>query len=407
MNASPPVENLQPHGKQPAPHPSPVLFALGFRPMFLLAGLYALVGMGVWVAAIDGLRLRDYYGGIGMHSHEMIFGYAAAVITGFLLTAARNWTGIQTLSGYRLAGLCGLWLLGRILPWLPGLPGWLIAMVDLAFLPCVMVTLGVTLYRGDKRQQLMFVVLLGVLSIANLMIHLERLGYTVDSASTGIYLAVYTFILLITLLGGRVIPMFTEGGLLGLGIRHRATVRPWVDRMAIYTLILWIISRLFLADGALLAGIAILAALAQGLRLAGWFHSGVLRVPLLWILYSGYAWIVAGFVLSASAALGYCPMPLALHGFTAGTIGLMTLGMMARVSLGHTGRAMVTPWPVNLAFGLLNLAALMRVLPALWLPQDYRLWLDLAGGLWLLAFALFLWVYVPILTRPRVDGKPG
>lgn len=407
MNASNTVENPDRHGGQSQPRPTPVLFALGFRPLFLLAGLYALVGMGVWIAAIDGLRLRDYYGGIGMHSHEMVFGYAAAVITGFLLTAARNWTGIQTLSGSRLAGLCGLWLLGRILPWLPALPGWLIAVVDLAFLPCVMVTLGVSLYRGNKRQQLIFVILLGVLSIANLMIHLQILGLTGNTAGTGIYLAVYTIILLITLLGGRVIPMFTEGGLLGLGIRHRAIIRPWVDRMAIYSTVLWIISRLWLDEGPLLAGIAILAALAQGLRLAGWFHSGVLRVPLLWILYSAYAWIVAGFVLSAAAALGYCPLPLALHGFTAGTIGLMTMGMMARVSLGHSGRALVTPWPVNLAFGLLNLAVLMRVLPALWLPQDYRLWLDLAGGLWLLAFALFLWVYIPILTRPRVDGKPG
>ncbi len=389
------------------PQRETVLFALGFRPLFLLAGLYALLGMAIWISAIDGLQLRDYYGGIGMHSHEMVFGYAVAVITGFLLTAARNWTGLPTLAGYRLAALCGLWLLGRILPWLPMLPGWLIAGVDLAFLPCVMLTLGRTLYRGGKRQQLVFVVLLGVLTLANLMIHMQILGLGPETARTGIYLAVYTIILLITLLGGRVIPMFTEGGLLGHGIRHRTRHNKWVEKSAVYSLIAWIVCRLFLDGGPVLAAIAILAAIAQGLRLAGWFHIGVLREPLLWILHSAYAWIVLGFILSAAAALGYCPMPLALHAFTAGTIGLMTLGMMARVSLGHTGRAMRAPRAMSAAFALLNLAVVIRVLPALWLPGLYTLWLDLAGGLWLLAFALFLWVYAPILIRPRVDGKPG
>jgi len=385
-----------------------VLFALGFRPLFLLAGLYAVVGMALWITVIDGLPAQNYYGNIGLHSHEMVFGYAAAVISGFLLTAARNWTGFPTLVGSRLAGLCGLWLLGRILPWLPvALPDWLIALTDLLFLPSVMVALALNLYRGNKPQQLIFVVLLGIISVANLMIHLQILGITAAGAKTGIYLAVYTLILLITLLGGRVIPSFTEGGLLQHGIRHRARHYPWIDKLAIYAVILWIVTRLYLSDGPVLALIATVAGLLHLWRLGGWFHPGVLREPLLWILYSAYLWIIAGFLLSAGAALGHYPMSLALHAFTTGSIGLMTLGMMSRVALGHSGRALLTAWPMNMAFALLNLAVFFRVLPALFLPERYPLWLNLSGGLWLLAFALFVWVYLPILTRPRVDGKPG
>ena len=201
----------------------PVFFALGFRPFFLLSGILAVILVAAWVSAFVGwLSFGSYYGQIGWHSHEMIFGYSCAVIAGFLLTAARNWTERPTASGALLAFLVVLWLAGRILPlFSAALSGWLIALADLAFLPAVTVAIGVPLARKAEKRNLVFLAVLIVLFAANLLVHLDLLGFAPGLARRGVFLGLHLILLLIVIMGGRVIPFFTERALQGFVIERR------------------------------------------------------------------------------------------------------------------------------------------------------------------------------------------
>jgi uncharacterized protein involved in response to NO len=383
----------------------PVIFALGFRPFFLLAAFFAIFLMAVWVPAfVGGFAFDTYYGQIGWHSHEMIFGYAGGVIAGFLLTAARNWTGRPTPAGGLLAAIAGLWLLGRILPYFPGIvPHGLIATVDLAFLPAVAVGIGMPLVRSGAGRNWIFLPLLAAFWAANCLIHAELLGLAPNLARKGIFLGLNLIVLLIVIMGGRVIPFFTERGLAG-AVMKRWPVIEWLSPLSV---ILFLLAEFFLPDSLLSASFAVLAAGANGVRLAGWYTPRYWRVPLLWVLHLGYAWIVAGFVLKAGAALGAAPPQFTIHAFTVGAIGVLTLGMMARVSLGHTGRPLKVGLAMAMAFGLINLSGVTRgFLPILY-PQWFPQLIVASGVLWIAAFVVFVILYMPILTRARVDGRPG
>lgn len=383
----------------------PVIFALGFRPFFLLAAFFAIFLMAVWVPAfVGGFAFDTYYGQIGWHSHEMIFGYAGGVIAGFLLTAARNWTGRPTPAGGLLAAIAGLWLLGRILPYFPGIvPHGLIATVDLAFLPAVAVGIGMPLVRSGAGRNWIFLPLLAAFWAANCLVHAELLGLAPNLARKGIFLGLNLIVLLIVIMGGRVIPFFTERGLAGAAMK-RWPVIEWLSPLSV---ILFLLAEFFLPDSLLSASFAVLAACANGVRLAGWYTPRYWRVPLLWVLHLGYAWIVAGFVLKAGAALGAAPPQFTIHAFTVGAIGVLTLGMMARVSLGHTGRPLKVGLAMAMAFGLINLSGVTRgFLPILY-PQWFTQLIVASGVLWIAAFVVFVILYMPILTRARVDGRPG
>jgi uncharacterized protein involved in response to NO len=376
-------------------------FALGFRPFFLLAGVAAVVLIAIWAVAFAlGTTMGSYYGFIGWHSHEMLFGYSAAVVAGFLLTAARNWTGVQTVRGLRLALLAALWLAARVLAFLP-VPPWLNAAVDLAFLPLVMLALLFPVLRARHYKSLLFVALLLALSGANLLVHLELLGIAA-TAGAGTYLAVGLILLIIVIMGGRVIPFFTEKGVDGFQRREW----PWLERIAPLSVLLVGVVDAVVPQPVPVALSAGAAALINGVRLAGWYTHGIWRVPLLWVLQVGYAWLVLGLALKALAAAGGFGTLLALHALTIGAIGGITLGMMARVSLGHTGRMLAPPAVMAWAFGLLYGAALVRVFLPL-LNDSYAASVVLAAAFWTAAFALFLFSYALILLKPRVDGLPG
>jgi uncharacterized protein involved in response to NO len=398
---SPPLQRPEGSGRG-AP---PALLALGFRPFFLVAMISAIPLPVLWVLAYRGsLPLDTYYGAMLWHAHEMVFGYAAAVIAGFLLTSVRNWTGTRTLTGASLAALVGVWVAGRGLPFLEhSLPGWLIALVDLAFLPILAGSLAVPLLRRAPPRNMVFVPVLVALALANLLVHLGRLGMGLDTARLGVYLAVDLVVLLIAVVGGRVVPFFTERALPGATPVRRA----WLEPVAIGSVVLLALVRLLGAPPWLLGGVAACAALAHGLRLAGWWDRGVASVPLLWVLHLGYAWLVLGMALTALGAAGRVSPFLALHALTTGAIGGMTLGMMARVALGHTGRALRPAVPTVLAFGAVNLAAFLRVVAPIFAPQSYGHLVEASVLLWATAFGLALSVYARILTRPRVDGRAG
>ena len=381
------------------------LFALGFRPFFLLAAIFAVVLIAIWAGAfVINRPLTTYYGMTGWHSHEMIFGYACAVIAGFLLTAVRNWTGMETAKGPPLAGLSALWLAGRIMPFFPGgLPPWLIALVDLLFLPALALSLAIPLVRGGQKRNLFFIPLLGAFALADLLVHLELFGFAYGSARAGNFLALDLIILLIVIMGGRVIPFFTERALSGVSPRKWQ----WLEWSSIASVIAFMLAELFL-PGSIPAGVmAGLAAASNGLRLAGWYTKRFWAVPLLWVLHLGYAWVVVGFCLKTLAVLDLVPPQLTLHAFTVGGIGVLTLGMMARVSLGHTGRSLKAAGPVAFAFALINLAAVLRGIVPIIFPYWLLQLAALSGGLWILSFLIFVVIYTPILISPRVDGGLG
>jgi uncharacterized protein involved in response to NO len=380
------------------------LFALGFRPFFLVAGVLALALVAAWTGAYRGdYAFNTYFGTLGWHSHEMVFGYAVAVIAGFLLTAVRNWTGLETLQGGALAALILLWLAGRILPLFPdNVPSLVIALVDLTFLPVLAVSVAWPILRQKQYRQSIFIVVLAAMTLGNVLVHLQHLEVTRSTAVTGTMLALELIVLLIVVVGGRVIPFFTERAIAD------AKPRVWrpVERISIGSVIVLMLVQLLAPASTLAAIIAAIAVLSHAIRLYGWYTPAVWSRPLLWVLYLGYGWLIIGFALQAMAALGAVAPPLSIHAITVGAIGVLTLGMMARVALGHTGRPLVAPRPMTWAFVLINLAAMARVLFPILLPQMYGDLVVLSAALWLAAYLIFVVIYTPILMMPRVD-RPG
>ena len=382
-----------------------VVFNLGFRPFFLLSGVFAVILMALWVPAFTGgSALSTYYGQIGWHSHEMIFGYTVGVIAGFLLTSVRNWTGLATATGGSLAALVTLWLLGRILPFFSAtMPSWLLSIVDLAFVPALTASIGVPLVRHGEKRNLLFLPLMLGFFVANLLVHLEVLGLIPGVARHGIFLGLYLVILLIVIMGGRVIPFFTERALSGVVIKRRLLVE-W---LAPLTVIAFMLAELFFPNSKPAGALAALAGIINGVRVISWYSHRYWQVPLLWVLHLGYGWIAVGFLLRAAASLELIPAQFTIHAFTVGGIGVLTIGMMTRVSLGHTARPLKVEPSMLIAFILINLAAVLRGL----LPSILPLWFSqlviLSGILWIAAFLMFVIVYAPILTQRRIDGQPG
>jgi uncharacterized protein involved in response to NO len=379
------------------------LFNLGFRAFFALAGLAALTLIVVWSAMIKGeLAHENYYSQNYWHSHEMLLGYSVAVIAGFLLTAVKNWTGKPTLSGDQLAGLCLLWLYGRIVPFYEGLlPNGLIALIDFAFLPVMAYQIAKPILQAKQYKNLLFVGLLLVLALGNGLVHAQILNLEENTAWLGIQLVLATIIIMILVIAGRVFPFFTERGLPGtLTIRN-----PLFDTLSIASALLVFALELADISGTFLALAALLAVAANALRLSGWYVQKIWYVPLLWVLYVGYGWIILGFALTVLSAFEVILPTLALHAFTLGGIGVLTLGMMARVSLGHTGRALRASNAIAIGFLLINVAALFRVLLPAILPSWYNFLMYVSTFSWLAAFSLFIFVYTPILTSIRADGQ--
>lgn len=384
------------------PQPAFALFALGFRPFFLGAGVFAVLLIALWLGVYTGaISLGLPIPPAQWHAHEMLFGFAGAVIAGFLLTAVQNWTGMKTPSGKPLAALFTLWLAGRLLPFVPGVPLTLYVLVDATLFPAVMIAIARPILRAKQVRNAAFPVMLGMLTFANLLVHAEWLGFA-KTASTGLTLAVYMIVLMMVVMGGRVIPSFTDGKL-------RTSARRWkpVEWLAPASTLAVLAAVLTMPVSPVTALLAAAAFIIHAVRLAGWYTQKYWGVPLLWVLHLGYGWIVIGFLLTALAALKIVAPSLALHAFTAGAIGTLTLGMMARVSLGHTGRMLEPAKLVEFSFALITLAAAIRVLVPLLLPGAYAITISISGLIWMVAFTIFALIHTPILVQPRVDGKPG
>ncbi len=335
------------------------------------------------------------------HAHEMLFGYTVAVIAGFLLTAVRNWTNQPTPEGLPLAGLAALWIAGRVLVLAP----WPLAaaLVNAAFPVAVAAAIAVPLARSANRRNYFFVALLAFLGVAVLAFHLGHQGALALPARLGLLAGLDIVLFVMAVMGGRVIPMFTNNGVPGTNARRT----PATERLALGSVLVLLAADLAQAPALVVGAVALAAAVANGVRLALWKPWRTLRTPLVWILHAAYAWIVMHLLLRALAAAGLVGESLALHALTLGAIGGLTIGMMTRTARGHTGQR---------ARGRSLRSGRLR-------PRDgggdrsrgrrdrraghYALTVVGSSALWSCAFAIYAVRYWSVLTRPRLDGKPG
>jgi uncharacterized protein involved in response to NO len=364
------------------------LFALGFRPFYLLAGGYAAVGVAVWALQYGGaLPGADMY----WHAHEMLFGYAFAVIAGFLLTAVRVWSGRPTPTGAALAALAAVWICARALA-LYSLP--LAALADMVFALGIAWGIGKPLVAGGNRRNWFFIALVAALGAASVLFQAyPRLG-----VALGLDLVLFV----IAVMAGRVVPGFTTNALPGAGARRVALL----ERAALGTVLLLLAADAF-ALPRIAGAIALVAAALHGWRLALWAPLRTRGMPILWILHLSYGWVVVHLALRGLAGFGLASPSLATHALTVGAIGGLTLGMMTRTARGHTARALSAGRAEVVAYLLVQAAAMVRVLVPLVVPAAHAASIGLSALLWFAAFSLFTVTYLPILSRPRLDGRPG
>ncbi|XOV79876.1 MAG: NnrS family protein [Aestuariibacter sp.] len=382
------------------------LFRLAFRPFFLLAAIFALVSVWFWVLPITGVaNVRVYGGNYWWHIHEMMFGFGLAVVAGFLLTAVQTWTGIPGLKGLKLAGLAGLWLLARGMMILqPQLGVWPIIVVDMLFVPCVMIALITPIVRVAQWRNLIFAPILVGFMALNGLFHWMALNSDYSLMAQTATTTVLLMAIVITVIGGRVIPMFTANGTQ----TPKVAPLPWLEKLTLLsTTVVALLSLFYRPDEALLSIALVFSGVCHLWRILRWRIWVTYRVPMVWSLHLSYLSLALGLVLSGLAGFfTVFSFSQALHLVTIGAMAGMILAMMTRVSLGHTGRTIISSKRTTAAFVALFLAALIRVLG----PEvisDYSWVLLLSGFSWSIAFALFLWRYIPILCCARVDGGAG
>jgi uncharacterized protein involved in response to NO len=386
--------------------PQSVFLSLGFRPFFTVAGIFSVLSMLVWMQVY--VFARGWPSGelpaAVWHAHEMIYGYAMAVIAGFLLTAVRNWTGVPTLQGLPLLLLLLLWTTGRMLM-LGGNDATLAsaAVTDTLFATLLLIAIARPVIKTRQWRQTGVLSKVALLPCANLLFYAGVLGYFPQGVRAGLYSGLYLIVALILVMARRVLPFFIEKG---VGYSVYLTNRRWLDIAGLLVFFLFWIADILQPDSLPAAVLAGLLFILHALRMAGWYTPGIWRHPLLWSLYGGYGFLVIGFALKAAVPLvGVSPL-LALHAFAYGGIGLFTLGMMTRVSIAHTGRDILAPRPILFwMFAALAFGALIRIIPPLVAPAQYVLWIGLSQALWIAAFAAFLFTCLPMLLKPSIGNS--
>jgi uncharacterized protein involved in response to NO len=392
---------------KPVDYGPPVL-RLGFRPFFLAAGVFSILAMAVWMVNYF-FAIEFGFSGFSAnlwHAHEMIFGYTMAVVAGFLLTAIRNWTGIEVLRGNKLALLFALWLLPRLLT-LTGLtlPLEYIAVIDIAFLFLLTLACLRPVWIVRQYKQIGIVSKLFLLMLCHIVFYLGVSGVLKNGVEWGLYSALYIIIGLMLVMLRRVMPMFIQNGVDGeVALNNRA----WVDNSSLLFLVLLWISDVFTDYELLVAVFASLLTALHILRLKDWYTGKIWSKPLLWILLTAYVFIIVGFALKALSFYFSISPSISLHAFTAGGIGLLTIGMMSRVALGHTGRNVFEPPAIIFwSFAALLASVIVRVIFPLINMDMYLYWIVVSQGLWIVAFTIFVIVYAPMLLTARVDGRDG
>ncbi|SEK73836.1 uncharacterized protein involved in response to NO [Colwellia chukchiensis] len=383
---------------------------LGFRPFFLSGALFSVIAILLWLLLYRGvISTQPLGGGYWWHIHEMVFGFASAIIAGFLLTAVQNWTGLPGVRGKVLLGLWLLWLAARLALLFPTLLGPALSTVlDLAFLPFVALILAKPIVAIKQYRNLFFVPLLLVFTLANAQMHLSIYYPELISSQYAGYGAVMLVTLLISVMAGRVTPMFTANGTK----TPKATPLPWLDKLtngslALLTILL-LLHPMIGINHFYIGFILIFAGIFQAMRWLRWRPWITLGVPLLWSLHFAIKAMAFGLILlGISYLIPEVPSNHIWHLLTVGGIGGVILAMIARVSLGHTGRNLQAPKLMSIAFIAMALASVIRSFGPWGLPQKTLIFIDISGLLWLISFALFALIYGPMLFKARIDGRPG
>lgn len=377
------------------------LWQLGFRPFYLLASVFAALSIVLWAVQYLGWLNTGYLRGSLWHAHEMLYGFTVAVMAGFLFTAVRNWTDQPTPSGGWLMAIAALWICGRIL--IVTRLAWLSALANAAFPIAVAIGIGIPLVRSRNRRNYFFIALLVALGLATFYVHAAQILGWQTPAWLGIRVGLDIALLIMTIMAGRVIPMFTANAIPGANARRHLLV----ERASIASVLLLTALDALGVDGALLVTVLVLAALSHAVRWWLWAPRKTLRTPLVWVLHAAYAWIPIHLALRAASALQLVASPLATHALTVGAIGGLTIGMMTRTAKGHTGRPLRADAADSACYGLVLAAAVVRVIGPLLLPAAYGTWVLISAALWSGGFALYAIRYSGPLTHARVDGRPG
>ncbi|WP_170372715.1 NnrS family protein [Ruegeria arenilitoris] len=382
----------------------------GFRVFFLFAGLYGVfagLAWGGWLATLAGLELwteAPYAMSPPMwHAHEMIFGYASAALGGFFLTAVPNWTGAPEARRLFIAAAAALWLAGRVALWFSGvIDPVIVAVLDLAFVPVLAAKIATQLIRRPKPQNMIFLLLLAYIWVSNLLTHLDWIGVTVGTLDVGLRTGLLALCSMIAILGGRITPAFTRNAMKREGVPEAdwPVSRDWMEKSNMVLALLLPAVMLIFGAGHAVAILALVLGAIQGLRLSGWRGAWALRQPILFALHLALGMLGLGLVLWGMSLLGFGSELGALHVLGIGCVGGMTLAVMSRAALGHSGRALVAPAPVVVAYAAMALAAILRWLGS-GLDAQFLTAMLVADGLWISAMALYVVAMWPALVGPR------
>ena len=379
-------------------------FRFGFRPFFLGAGVWALVAVAIWLAAFRALiSIPTAFDPVAWHVHEMIFGFVAAAIAGFLLTAVPNWTGRMPIRGVLLAALFALWVIGRVAVLASGLIGaGVAAAIDLAFLALLLALLAREIVAARNWRNVPITIVLAALLLANVLIHAETVGHA-STGPLGQRLGIAVVVLLINLVGGRIIPSFTANWLKKRGEARLPAGHDVLDGGAL-AVVLVALAAWVAAPESFAAGVTLIAAgVLAFIRLARWRGHRTLSEPLLWSLHLGFAWVPVGLLLTGtSLVVPGLPATAGIHALTAGAMGSMTLAVMTRATLGHTGRALAADRWTAAIYLFVATAAVLRIAASL-LAEAYLPLLWAAGVAWIAAFGIFAVRYGRLLvtSEPR------
>ncbi len=396
---------LTPQIEERRGYDGPAVLERGFRPFFFLAGLWALISVGVWLGFLTGKLTGD--AGLDLlrwHAHELIFGYGGSVVMGFALTAIPNWTGRLPVRGKRLLGLALFWLLARLTSlaslWNADLYPLAAGLESAVFAAFALLVLA-EIMTGKNWRNLPIAIMITLLGLTAGVSHLGRLELW-DVGAIGTRAGLAMLLILMTLIGGRIIPSFTRNWLKSQneGVDEARLPAPFgpLDKAVIAGTILSLVLWLAWPDAPAVGGLMIAVGLLHMIRLGRWRGASTLAEPLVTVLHLGYFWIGAGFLLVGLAALGLYPAPAALHAWTIGAVGGMTMAVMTRASLGHSGRPVTASGMTIAAFALLHTAALSRVLDGMVSVEGLNL-VTIAGLCWIAAYALYVFEYAPVQLR--------
>lgn len=379
------------------------LWGRGFRPFFMMGSAYTIISILIWVGFYSGSASLPsiFPDPVTWHAHEMIYGFVMAIVSGFLLTAVANWTGGAPVRQIRLMILCILWAVGRIVMNIEGLPQWIVFAGELSFIPALAISLSLPLLKSWNTRNFIFLGLLTIIWCCDMV-------FLLTQGRTPLYIALFIILMMISLIGGRIIPAFTVGALRRKGVEARIHDQPLMDKIALLSIVAVAGFLLITGVNSLPFGCACFISAAVHLYRMRSYHTLLtFKDPLLWVLHAGYGWLIIGMVLAGLSVFSIGTFPAALHALTVGAIGSMTIGMMCRVSLGHTGRELTSGSLTTLSFYLMQLAAVLRVAGPITFPEHYTLWVISSGVLWSVCFLLYFIVYAPLLWQPRPDRQPA